>query len=104
RQQQPSISDQGFDASCGMVWSGSPRIATSQFNFFNVAPGVAEGCGPIATFTARPSSSANHFCGTRNSGGGHRQNKYDGAVGITRKSGLNRSSCSFTCDVPSCCT
>src|SRR5579864_4982328 len=87
RQQQPSISDHVPDASCASVWSGSPRIATSQFNFLKVAPGVAEGCGPIATFTASPPSSANHFCGTRNAGGGQRQKRYEGAVGITRKSG-----------------
>src|SRR5579864_4580283 len=87
RQQQPSISDHVPDASCESVWSGSPRIATSQFNLRRVAPGVAEGCGPIATFTALLSSSANHLCGTRNSGGGQRQKRYEGAVGITRKSG-----------------
>src|SRR5207247_1856768 len=86
-QQQPSISVHGHDASCTSVSSGSPRMATSQFSFRSVAAGVAEGCGPIATFTAPSPSSANHLRGTRNSGGGQRQNKYDGAVGTIKKLG-----------------
>ena len=96
-QQQPSIADHGVEASWGRVWSGSPRRATSQFNFLSVAEGVAELCGPMATFTALESSSRNQVCGTRSSGGGQRQNKYDGAVGITRKLGSNSVSLFLTC-------
>src|SRR5579871_524663 len=83
RQQHPSISLHGLVASRGSVWSGSPRIPTSHCIFRMAAAGVAEVCGPIATFTALPPNSANHCFGILTSGGGHRQNKYDGAVGMT---------------------
>src|SRR4051794_14192584 len=91
RQQHPAISLHDFDASSGIVWSGSPRIPTSHPSLRIVAGGVADVCGPIATFTAFPPISANHSFGTLTSGGGQRQNRYDGAVGITRKSGANAS-------------
>src|SRR5579862_7469629 len=96
-QQQPSISDHAVEANFGNVSSGSPRMATSHFNLRNVAAGVAELWGPMATFTALLSSAVNHCCGTRSSGGGQRQNKYDGAVGMIRKSGANLSSLCRTC-------
>ena len=54
----------------GKVRSGSPRRATSQFNFLSVAEGVAELCGPMATFTALESSSRNQVCGTQALGAG----------------------------------
>src|ERR1051326_1916963 len=87
RQQHPSMVFQSSVASRGKVKSGSPRITTCTFNLRIADAGVEEGCGPIATFVAFPSSAANHSLGTRTSGGGQRQNKYEGAVGITRKSG-----------------
>ena len=62
-------------------------MATSHPVLRSVAPGVAEECGPMATLTALPDKPANHSLGMRSSGGGQRQNKYDGAVGITRKPG-----------------
>src|SRR3954447_21992170 len=86
----------GFDASSAMVKSGSPRSTTSHFVFRSVAAAVADPCGPMATFTAEVPNPANHSAGTRSSGGGHRQNKYEGAVGITRKSGANAYTRAFT--------
>src|SRR5215208_4278862 len=88
-QQTPSIELHGLVAKSAIAWSGSPLITTSARVFRKVADGVAEECGPIATFTARPPIAANQSIGTRSSGGGHRQNRYDGAVGMTRKSGSN---------------
>src|SRR5437763_15017179 len=85
--QHPVIWSQDLLASSGMVWAGSPRRATSQPVLRIVAAGVAEGCGRISTFNDLLPSPAIHSMGTRSSGGGHRQNKYDGAVGMTRKSG-----------------
>src|SRR4051812_10740333 len=86
----------GFDASSAMAKSGSPRSTTSHPVLRRVAAAVAEPCGPIVTLTADVPNPANHSAGTRNSGGGHRQNKYEGAVGIIRKSGANASTRVFT--------
>src|SRR5438105_4960834 len=93
RQQHPGISAQGLVASSAITSSGSPRNTTSHRSLRRHAPGVAEECGPIATVVALPRNSLNHCCGTLSSGCGHLQNRYEGALGITRKSGRNESNC-----------
>src|SRR5690349_21513372 len=82
RQQQPSISDHGLSESWDSARSGSPRMATSQPTLRMDAAGVADVWGPMATLTALVWRAANNALGIRTSGGGQRQKRYDGAVGI----------------------
>src|SRR5207249_6440524 len=89
-QQHPSISVHGRDASCTSVSSGSPRMATSQFSFRSVAAGVAEGCGPIATFTLRPQAPQT-ICGETANRGEDNPKKSNGEqFEKTRKWGENQ--------------